>query len=268
MPNYQNGKIYVIKNTINDLVYIGSTTQTLENRWLNHMNDRLKKNQKIYRAMGELGYKNFYIDPIEPYPCNSKFELWNREKHLIKEYDSVNNGYNERLPNRSQKEYREDNIDFIKEYRKKQYQEQREEILAEHKKDRQDNPEKYKEQNKKVYQQRKNNTEYQTAKTKWRKQDQAKNPEKYKAYQNTTAERHGYNNIITCICGAKHKKMEHTTHLKTSLFHIAYLFSELPFYVSRKDAVLEDRSNGMKVKDILLKHNIKQSTYYNIIKQS
>ena len=37
MPNYQNGKIYKI--TSGDLIYIGSTTQSLAKRWGDHNKD-------------------------------------------------------------------------------------------------------------------------------------------------------------------------------------------------------------------------------------
>ena len=33
--NYQNGKIYCIRNYINDEIYVGSTTQALSKEWKN-----------------------------------------------------------------------------------------------------------------------------------------------------------------------------------------------------------------------------------------
>ena len=44
------GFIYKITNTINDKVYIGKTTRTIEERWKEHLNSIKDKDFKIYRA--------------------------------------------------------------------------------------------------------------------------------------------------------------------------------------------------------------------------
>ena len=41
--NYQNGKIYCIRNTIDDDVYVGSTTQALSQRMEKHRSDFRKR---------------------------------------------------------------------------------------------------------------------------------------------------------------------------------------------------------------------------------
>lgn len=262
MPDYQKGHIYIIKNTINDYWYIGSTTQTLHNRWKLHINNRLTCDCKFYQAMNEIGYKNFYPEPLEPYPCKFKWQLHAREKHWIKYYDTINNGYNERLPSRTNKEYRQDNAEQISKQRKEKYENNREEILEQQKQDRINNPEKYKERNKKTYKKNKDNEEWQQKKQEWQKQDRTKNPEKYKQYDKNCKEK---NNIeMECICGSVFKRYELFSHLRSEK-HCAFLFNQLPFYQSRKDLILEDRNNKMKVKDILIKYDISQSTYYNII---
>ena len=46
------GYIYIIKNTVNDKVYIGKTIQTLERRFQKHLSDSKKLNTHFARAMG------------------------------------------------------------------------------------------------------------------------------------------------------------------------------------------------------------------------
>jgi len=103
--NYQNGKIYIIKNHINDLVYIGSTTQTLKKRFSNHKaHMKHKQNVQIYKAMKELDIKNFYIELLEECPCDCSNELRKREGDYIKQYNSYNHGYNMKIAGLSPKE--------------------------------------------------------------------------------------------------------------------------------------------------------------------
>jgi hypothetical protein len=118
MPNYQNGKIYKIVNYENDDVYIGSTCEpTLARRLSNHV-----ANYRGY-LNGKRGYTtsfkiietgNYDIQLIEAYPCNNKMELHAREGYWIKQMDCVNR----RIAGRTIQEYREDNREALKEYRK------------------------------------------------------------------------------------------------------------------------------------------------------
>ena len=130
--DYKNGKIYVIRNHCNDFVYVGSTTQSLSKRFSKHkrdMKNRKKYHYEIYKAVSELGIENFYIELLELYPCNSRDELRTKEGYYIRKFDSFNNGYNMRITGRTDKEYREDNKEKIKQKDKKYYQNNREIIL-------------------------------------------------------------------------------------------------------------------------------------------
>ena len=63
--DYSKGKIYCIRNTINDDVYIGSTCHTSSQRMALHSHDSMKpnrQNSKIYGLMTEKGGENFYIE--------------------------------------------------------------------------------------------------------------------------------------------------------------------------------------------------------------
>ena len=90
--------IYIIKNIINDKVYIGQSVD-IHQRWLTHYGlgkidanpKRLEFNNQIHSAMRELGRENFYVEVLEE--C-SKELLNEREIFWIKYYNSYKNGYN------------------------------------------------------------------------------------------------------------------------------------------------------------------------------
>jgi len=135
------GKIYCIRNNINDKIYIGSTIQSLSSRMGSHRRDSLKNvTYKIYQAFNELGVDNFYIELIENYDCKTKEELRAREQHFIRLHNSLNNGYNGRcaIPDeirkndiiQYQKEYYEENKDYVH-LRNKIYRENNKEIIKE-----------------------------------------------------------------------------------------------------------------------------------------
>ena len=135
--DYINGKIYVIRNHINDLVYVGSTTQSLSKRFSWHKSNRnCKKNKKyiIYQSFDELGIENFYIEIVELYPCSCKEELCKREGQYIRKFDSYKNGYNMRIAGRTQKEYNQENQEKIKEQKKIYREANKEYFINYHKK--------------------------------------------------------------------------------------------------------------------------------------
>ena len=83
--DYSTGQIYVIKNNVNDMEYIGSTINPLKRRMFDHKSCAKKdkiKYRKLYTAFNEIGFDNFYIEKIEDYPCDSKKELRLREAHF------------------------------------------------------------------------------------------------------------------------------------------------------------------------------------------
>ena len=90
----RTGLIYKFTNKINNKVYIGQTTQTIEQRTNKHLS-QLDDNTYFHRALKKYGINNFDIEVIEQnIPLN---ELDNREIYWIKYYDSYhtsNKGYN------------------------------------------------------------------------------------------------------------------------------------------------------------------------------
>ena len=93
------GYIYKISNDINDKLYIGQTTKTIEERFAAHCRDSQRENAgcynyHIYRAMRKYGIEHFHIELIEE--CSEK-QLNRKEIYYIKKFNSYHNGYNSTL---------------------------------------------------------------------------------------------------------------------------------------------------------------------------
>ena len=142
MNEYNNGKIYKIINNIDDIVYIGSTTQTLKRRYSSHKCSYLSYMRGIHKyytafSIFDKGINNCKIELIENFPCDNRAELEYREKYYIKQFNCINKN----IPGRTKKEYNDDNKEHIKEHTKKYREDNKEHI----KKYREDNYEKIKE---------------------------------------------------------------------------------------------------------------------------
>lgn len=89
------GYIYKITNDINNKVYIGKTTASIEERWRWHLcahNVKTRRTRsKLYDAMKKYGKDKFHIEAIEE--CSNK-DLDARECYWIEKYDTLRNGYN------------------------------------------------------------------------------------------------------------------------------------------------------------------------------
>ena len=118
MVNYQNGKIYKIVDKTNNNIYIGSTAEKYLSRRLQHHISHYKQyiDGKIkYMTSFEIFKNNhFEILLLETYPCNSRYELEQKERYYIENNTCVNKN----IPTRTDKEYREVNKDKKKEYDK------------------------------------------------------------------------------------------------------------------------------------------------------
>lgn len=107
----RHGKIYKITNAKTDAVYIGSTCQTLEERFKKHcfyyyqwakLKGKKKRNYK-----GMTSYKVFKdgfskISLVEDYPCDSIRELRKREGEVIREHPTA---VNKNMPGRTRKQW-------------------------------------------------------------------------------------------------------------------------------------------------------------------
>ena len=116
MTEYKEGKIYKI--TGGDKVYYGSTRESLEMRMKKHLDTHKYSSNKCSasKLFNEYGVDNCKIELIEEYPCDSRYELENREAYYIKSFPCVNIC----VPNRTGQEWYNDNkekiIDRVKEY--------------------------------------------------------------------------------------------------------------------------------------------------------
>lgn len=85
--------IYKITNKINGKVYIGQTIKSLDERIKGHLS---KVNQgsttHIHNAIRKYGWDNFQVEIIDTAQCQDELDML--EKYYIKQYDSVNSGYN------------------------------------------------------------------------------------------------------------------------------------------------------------------------------
>jgi len=117
MSDYSQGKIYIIKSKNSDDVYIGSTKHSLEERYFEHMthyHKHLRTNKKYVSSFEVIKYGDTFIELLEEYPCNNRQELCRKEGEYQKNMECVN----KKIAGRTEKEWREDNIESIAEYRK------------------------------------------------------------------------------------------------------------------------------------------------------
>jgi hypothetical protein len=138
---FTEAKIYLIKCKNNEnLVYVGSTTDTLYNRLRSHKSHAKKTpNRLIYKTIND-EWDNWFISLYELYPCNNKVELCKREGEVIRLLGTLN----VKIEGRSHLEWRTDNKDKISQYyyakqeailkqKKEYYLKNREKILKEKK---------------------------------------------------------------------------------------------------------------------------------------
>ena len=89
-----NGYIYCITNDINNKQYVGKTTETLEKRFKEHLNDATKgrcKNRPLYRAINKYGKEHFTIKLLEE--CSLQ-DLESQEIYWINQLNTYSYGYN------------------------------------------------------------------------------------------------------------------------------------------------------------------------------
>ena len=192
MCNYQNSKIYKLWSPEGDDIYIGSTTVSLSRRKAKH-----KTQNNTSKILFEK-YTDVRIELLEECPCDNKEQLLKKEGEYIRN----NNCVNKRVAGRTNKEYREDNKEHLKEYYK-QYREDNKEYIKEQKKEyREDNKERIKEHHKEY---RENNKE--------------KIKEHHKEYRENNKEKIKERNSIefVCECGRTIKLNDKARHQRSKI---------------------------------------------------
>lgn len=90
--------VYKITNTVNGMAYIGSTTDTVETRFRQHIYESVASPNRtpLYRAMNEYGIESFIVEEIAHTGSLQKLERL--EADFIKMYNTLTpNGYNATL---------------------------------------------------------------------------------------------------------------------------------------------------------------------------
>lgn len=199
MVNYKNGKVYKIVCNESGLCYVGSTCEKyLSTRLSKHKSDYKKylhddTNHYYVTSYEVLKLNNFDIILIEKYPCESKEELYARERFYIETTECVN----KYVPCRTSQEYYKDNkeklLENVKNYRLKniekirEYDRKRVALRKEYKKDYDKN---------------------------YREQNQDKIKEYSKSYRQTHKNIRN-TEIINCECGLTYQKCSKARHLKS-----------------------------------------------------
>jgi len=204
MPDYSKGKIYLIRNRLNqNLIYVGSTIEKyLSTRFNKH---KSHKQCSLYNYINNPEnntiWNDWYIELYEEFPCNNRLQLCKRENEIIRERATINKiGYTtEEMKKEKQKEYRENHKEEIKERDKRYHEKNREKILAK--------KAEYNEKNR----EHKNN---------YMRERYQKKKEELKEYEKQRRENN--NEKLTCNCGSIICKNKFANHLKTKK-HINFI---------------------------------------------
>lgn len=84
MPNYNNGKIYKLVSPNTDMIYIGSTCETLKRRFIVHKSN-IKKGVNI-SSKNMFIWNDCTIELIEMVKCICRKELLEKEQYYIELY--------------------------------------------------------------------------------------------------------------------------------------------------------------------------------------
>jgi hypothetical protein len=159
MSNYKIGRVYKIMYIGNEnvnITYIGSTLNTLRDRWMSHKYGLKNKNNKvsIYKTFEKYGIENFKIFLIKEYEVVDRKHLQMYEQLWINKIKNINLNSSFQILNKErQKLYYKNNKDDINikrsEYNKNYKLENKDLLNSKSKMWRDNNKEKVKEYNKK-----------------------------------------------------------------------------------------------------------------------
>ena len=125
MIDYLNGKIYCIRrsNDSDKIVYVGSTVRPLSERMAQHRSAvKHHPTRKIYKLIAEVGVEHFYIELLNPFPCDNCEALLAEEGRLIRLHKTNVDGANGNVAGRSREEHYKENRDRVLEYKKAYYE--------------------------------------------------------------------------------------------------------------------------------------------------
>jgi len=211
--NYQKGKIYKIESHLGPKIYIGSTTKDyLSQRMTAHRNSYSdwKKgkynNTRSFQLFEEYGIENCSIILLELCPCNTKDELTKRESHYIRTLECVNKV----IPDRTSKEWRNENKEKAHEYNIQYRIDKKEEMKEKQKQYRETNKEDIKNKKKAYYEDNKDKILEKVT------QYRSENKEKIKERKSEP---------FKCDCGSCFRINDRARHERTKK-HLNYLASK------------------------------------------
>ena len=117
LNKFNKSMIYTIRSPHTDKYYIGSTTQILCKRFVDHKshyNQYLKGNVQLVTSFKIIELGDAYIELLEEINCENRNQLEKREGVLIREHKA--NCVNHYIPGRTDREYRLDNLEKTKQY--------------------------------------------------------------------------------------------------------------------------------------------------------
>ena len=120
MPDYTQAKIYKITNADGSKIYYGSTKMRLSQRLSQHRqhyNEYLQQKRNYITSFEVIKEPIFYIVLVESVNCNSREELFKRERHYIENFPCVNKV----IPLRTPHEYYEHHIEKLQANMKQYY---------------------------------------------------------------------------------------------------------------------------------------------------
>jgi len=135
LSKYKDGKIYKLQCK-DGHYYIGSTIQTLTNRFSSHKSASKTQTSHAYQYINTIGWENVMIELLEVYPCKSKAELVKKEDDYLKQHienPMCLNRHRSYLTaeedKQKKKQYYEENKEDLLEYQRKYKEENRDYIL-------------------------------------------------------------------------------------------------------------------------------------------
>ena len=117
MSKFQSGKIYKIVDNTSDMVYVGSTCKSLEQRLKEHESAKKSFNAGKFAFTSSFNIINnndYKIELVENYPCNNKQELNIREGQIIQKLKNDNlNIVNKYIAGQTKAQYYQNNKNII-----------------------------------------------------------------------------------------------------------------------------------------------------------
>ena len=243
------GYIYIIKNKINEKVYIGQTLRSVEERFKQHMKpSNHKKHYKLYRAMNKYGNDNFYYEILESNVCEDIID--EREIYWIEKYDSYKNGYNSTPGGDGRVIFKNIDINYIVDELKKG--KSIKELSCEF------------------------NVSRETIKRSLIRYDYKIKDIQNRKIVNSNAQKKINRNVVRELHEQGKSVKEIANELNCNVKTIRRIKHELNLDFERPrydytnindDNIIKDKLNGMKVEDILDKYNISYGYYYKLWKE-